>query len=442
MGNNRFVKNTSWLMAGQVLRLILSFFVGIITARYLGKTNLGTIEYVASYIAFFTALIGFGLNGIVVHEFVNHSDSEGKILGTAIFMRFAVGLISIPAFLALVFAIDGYDKTIMAVALMQSLQLPFLCFDTINYWYQYKSKSKYVVIIQTIAYIASALYKIVLLITEKSVGWFAVAVSIDYIVLGMLYMFIYNKHKEQKLGLSMDVAKRILKNCIPFVLSELMVVICSQSDRIMIKHLMDNTTDNVGLYSSAMTICTMVSFIPLAILDSARPFIARAKAENEQLYRVRFSQLLCALMWLLFAYSAFVSIFAKLIVYIMYGAEFMGAVNCLRIAVWYGAFSYLGGALSFWFICENKKKYVFLFSVLGAVFSIALNFIFIPLWGINGAAFTMVMTQIFKNAVLPMLFKETRGFTKCTLDGLLFRHVTVKDILSLVPKKSKDDNKE
>ena len=143
MGNNRFLQNTSWLMLGQVLRLILSFFVGIITARFLGTTNLGTIDYVASYIAFFTALIGFGLNGIVVHEFVNHSDSEGKILGTAIFMRFIVGLISVPAFLVIVFAVDGYDKTIMTVALMQSLQLPFLCFDTINYWYQYKSKSKY-----------------------------------------------------------------------------------------------------------------------------------------------------------------------------------------------------------------------------------------------------------------------------------------------------------
>lgn len=435
MGNNRFLQNTSWLMLGQVLRLILSFFVGIITARFLGTTNLGTIDYVASYIAFFTALIGFGLNGIVVHEFVNHSDSEGKILGTAIFMRFIVGLISVPAFLVIVFAVDGYDKTIMTVALMQSLQLPFLCFDTINYWYQYKSKSKYVVVIQTIAYVASALYKIVLLIMEKSVVWFALAVSIDYIVLGALYMFIYNKHKEQKLGFSFEIAKRIMKNCIPFIFSELMVVVSSQSDRILIKHLLDNTTDNVGLYSSAMTICTMVSFIPLAILDSARPFIARAKAESEQLYQARFSQLLCALMWILFAYSAFVSIFAKLIIYIMYGTQFMGAVNCLRIAVWYCAFSYLGGALSFWFVCEKQKRYVFLFAFLGAAFSIALNFVFIPLWGINGAAFTMVMTQIFKNVILPLLFKETRGFTKFTINGILFKHVTFKDILSLLPSK-------
>ena len=434
MGKNRFLQNTSWLMLGQVLRLILSFFVGVITARFLGTANLGTIDYVASYTAFFTALIGFGLNGIVVHEFVNYSDSEGKILGTAIFMRFIVGLISVPAFLVIVFTVDGYDKTIMTVALMQSLQLPFLCFDTINYWYQYKSKSKYVVVIQTVAYVASALYKIVLLVLEKSVGWFALAVSIDYIVLGILYMTIYNKHKDQKLGLSFEIAKRIFKNCIPFVLSELMVVVSVQSDRILIKHLLDNITENVGLYSSAMTICTMVSFIPLAILDSARPFIARAKAEDERLYQVRFSQLLSVLLWIMFAYSAFVSVFAKLIVYIMYGTEFLGAVNCLRIAVWYCSFSYLGGALSFWFVCENKKKYVFLFSALGAVFSIVFNFIFIPLWGINGAAFTMVMTQIFKNVILPLLFEETRGFTKCTLNGFLFKNVSLKDIIGLLSK--------
>ena len=52
--NNKEVKNASWLIYGKLAQMILSFFVSILTARYLGPSNYGTISYVSAYIAFFT----------------------------------------------------------------------------------------------------------------------------------------------------------------------------------------------------------------------------------------------------------------------------------------------------------------------------------------------------------------------------------------------------
>lgn len=434
MIKNRFLRNTSWLMFGQMARMVVSFLVSIFTARYLGTANVGTINYVASYISFFTALIGLGLNGVIVYEFVNDSKHEGKILGTAIFLRFIVGIIAVPAFLLVLFTFDGNDSTIMNVAFMQALQLPFLCLDTVNYWYQYKSQSKYAVIVQTAAYLFTAAYKVFLILTDKSVEWFAFAVSLDYIILAFLYAFIYNRHKVQRLGFSKDIAKRLLTSCTPFILANIMVFVYSQFDRVMIKHLLDSTSE-VGLYSTAMNICTMISFIPVAILDSSRPFIAQAKLEDQKKYQVRFSQLVCAIMWISFAYSAFVTVFAKLIIQIMYGEAYMGAVTCLRIAVWFSAFSYLGSAKNFWLICEDKKKYVFAFSAMGAVANVALNFMFIPLWGINGAAVATLLTQILTNFIFPLLLKETRKYSKCVVNAFLFKNVDLSDILKIIKRR-------
>lgn len=428
MIKNRFLKNTSWILGGQVIRLIISFFVGIITARYLGPSNNGIITYVNSYIAFFTAIVGLGLNGVIIHEFVNHREEEGKILGTAILLRFILGVFSMFAFLGLIFASDGNDKTILIVALLQAIQLPFLCWDTVNYWYQSNMQSKYSVLVQTLAYLGAAIYKVYLLITDKGVIWFAFATTVDFILLAILFFSFYQKHKSQKLVFSLEIAKRLLKSCLPFILANLMVVIYGHMDKIMIKQLM-NSTREVGLYSAAITICGLIGFIPSAILDSARPLIAEAKKENEEKYRLRFRRLVAGIMWICILYSAFITLFSKIIIYLMYGKQYMDANICLKIAVWYTSFSYLGSARSFWLICENKKRYVFVFSFIGALCNVVMNFIFIPIWGINGAAIATLITQIFANFVIPYLFKNTREYGKMVLESLFLKEIDFKEII-------------
>lgn len=50
--NSRVAKNASWLIAGRIIQMILSFFVGLLTARYLGPGNYGLINYAATYTTF------------------------------------------------------------------------------------------------------------------------------------------------------------------------------------------------------------------------------------------------------------------------------------------------------------------------------------------------------------------------------------------------------
>lgn len=431
MTKNRFLSNTFWILAGQVVKMIISLFVSLLTARYLGPSNQGVITYVASYITFFTSLIGLGLNGVIIHEFVNQQKDEGKILGTAIALRFASSVISFVAFMALIYCIDSNDNTIVIVAFLQAIQLPFLCFDTINYWYQAKLLSKYPSIIQTLAYVITSAYKVYLLCTGKNVLWFAFSISLDIMIMAAMYFFMYLRHKTQKLSFSVVIAKRLIKSGTPFILANMMVVIYGQMDRIMIKQMLDSTTE-VGLYSTAITVCSLIGFIPSAILDSARPLIAEVKKADEEEYKLRFRQLVAGLMWICFLYSAFITVFSKPLLNLMYGDAYLGANICLKIAVWYTAFSYIGSARSFWLICENKKRYVFYFSALGAALNLILNLILIPFLGINGAALATLVTQIMANFIIPLLFKDTRDYGRAIICGITLRNIELKSALNKV----------
>lgn len=437
--SNRFLKNTVWQVAGNVCRMIVSFLVTIISTRYLGPSNFGVLNYVSSYVTFFTSIIGLGINGVIIHELVvrrdeNNTwekrdgwDENGTVLGTAIMFRLVTGVIGVIAFYGVIYMAQGDDPVTMTVAALQAIQLPFLCLDTLRYWYDSYMESKYPVWVETMASLAASVYKIFLLATGKGVEWFAFATSLDIIVLGVSYLLIYYRQKGPRLRFSGQMAKHLLRLSGMFILANIMGVAYSQMDRIMIREML-GSDELVGLYSAAINTCSLVGFVPISVLNSGRPLVVEAKARSAELFQLRFRQLVAVIMWICIAYSLVATVFSKLIIYILYGEAYLDASVCLQIGVWYTAFSYVGSAMHIWLVCEDKNKYALLFCAMGTAANLFLNFMLIPSWGINGAAFATLVTQVLSNFALPLLFRDTRPYAIHVLKALLLQGIELKSL--------------
>ena len=48
------LRNSYWIIGERIFQMLLTFVVGILTARYLGPSNFGTLSYTAAFISFFT----------------------------------------------------------------------------------------------------------------------------------------------------------------------------------------------------------------------------------------------------------------------------------------------------------------------------------------------------------------------------------------------------
>lgn len=419
MFKNRFLNNTSWIVGGKIIQMLISLIITSITARYLGPSNYGIINYTNAYVSFLVSLCSLGLNGIIVKELVLNRGKEGELIGTAIVMRFIAGIISMFSLILIMKYILVEDTLIIKVAFLQSVSVLFSSFDIINFWYQSNLQSKYSTIIQTIAYVGMSIYRIIILILNKDVTWFAFAVSLDTIIIAILLVYSYyiNKNKSQGFSFSFYWVKILLKQSYPFILSSIMVTIYGQMDKIMIGNMMDEKS--VGLYSVAITITGLWSFIPIAFLDSARPLIMEAKAKNQTLYIKRLKQLYAFIIWMSIAYAVGMCIFSKIIILILYGEKYLAAQSALIITVWYCIFSYLGSAKNIWIICEQKMKYETLFTIIGALCNVCLNFLLIPKFGIVGAAIATLLTQIITNFLIMFLFKATRENAKLIISSFL-----------------------
>ena len=87
-GFMKYFKNTSWLFAEKVLRMVVGIFVAIWVARYLGPEQFGLFSYAGSFVGLFTAFATLGLDGIVIRELVKDEGRRDKLIGTAFWLKF------------------------------------------------------------------------------------------------------------------------------------------------------------------------------------------------------------------------------------------------------------------------------------------------------------------------------------------------------------------
>jgi O-antigen/teichoic acid export membrane protein len=404
---NRVVKNASWMIAEQAVQMIISFVIGMLTVRYLGPSNYGVINYCNAYTAFFTAIAGLGIEAIVVKELIARPEEQGEIIGSSIFMRLLAGLFSMVSIFIILFFVDKGDPVILKVALLQSSVLVFKAFEIIDFWFQSKLQSKYASILKSISYVLVAAYKVFILVTHKSVEWFAFSVSLDFLIIAVLLTIAYFRHGGAAFKLSKKISNILISQGYHYIISTLIITIYAQMDKVMIKHMISEA--DTGLYSAALMICQYWSLIPIAIINSMRPVIMEYKKDGkEEEYKHEFSRLYIILTWLGLGVSLLISLLAPFIMKVVYGETYVPASGALAIAIWYTTFSVLGVARGNWLVCENKNQYAKWFVLFGAITNIVLNFILIPTLGINGAAIATLVTQLVVCYVGPAVFKDTR----------------------------------
>lgn len=432
--NNKVAKNTIWMISERIIQMLISLIVGSLSARYLGPSNYGLINYGTSIISLFLSITKLGLENVIIKEYIENKDKNGEIVGTALGMRMIASLISIILIMILIMILKPNQILIQIVTILQAISLIFQSYEVIDYWFQSQLKSKYVSITKTIAYIVVAIYKIYLLATGKSVIWFALSLTIDYGLIFIILIIQYKKSKGQKLKFSLETSKNVIKKSYHFIISGMFVTLYTQMDKIMIGSILNET--QVGLYSAATTICTLWAFIPEAIINSMRPTIYESNKNNTENYLKKLRLLYCIIFWMGILFSLGITLFSKYIILILYGKNYLTARTSLIIAVWYTTFAYLGTARGIWVVCEEKNKYAKKYVIIGAIINLVLNSILIPKFGIEGAAFATLISQFSVAFVAPMLYKETRISTKYMLEGIMF-----KNIYGIRSKKNERKNK-
>lgn len=403
---NRVVNNAAWIIGCKIIKALLTLLVTALTARYLTPTGYGLLNYAASVVAFVLPLMKLGFDATLTYEFVRAPEEDGRTLGTALLLNLASGLLCMGGVAAFVYVANPGETETLIVCTLYSILLLFQATEMVQYWFQARLLSRYTAPAMLFSYLCVTAFQVFLLMTGKSVYWFALSNALDFGIISLILLFVYRRLGGGRLSFSRETARRLLSVSRHYILSSMMITIFAQTDKIMLKMMVDEAA--VGYYSAAATCATMTSFVFAAIIDSVRPVIFENKAISQEKMEDSLTDLYTVIIYFSLFVSAFMTLLAPLIIRILYGADYAASVAPLQLIVWFTTFSYLGSVRDIWILSEEKQRYVWIIYAVSAGLNVALNAVLIPVWGVMGAAFASLCTQIFANAILGFLMPPIR----------------------------------
>ena len=419
----------------KVIQAVLALVISMLTARYLGPGQYGILGYAISAATFVTPTALLGFHAILVRELIDQPEKEGEILGTAVFSSFVSSLVMAGGIFCFNRLFSDHEALTEMTCLLYSMVLATQSVELIQYWFQAKVQNHCPAICTLIAYIFISIYQLVLIRRGRPVTWFAVAKALEYLIAAIGLWFVYWHRGGCKLSFSFARLKGMLSRSAPYILSLTLVMTFAQVDHIMVKIMLGE--EATGFYSAAVTCANLTEFIFIAVIDTIRPTILEAHNDLTGSYETRLTELYSFVIYLALAQSIFITALARPIITLLYGNAYLDATGVLRLLVWYTVFVYIGFVRDIWILAEAKQKYLWRINLMGALSNIALNYLMIPKFGIEGAALASMLTQAFTNVGVGLIYAPLRGNNACLLRGLNPKYA-ISMLRTLVVKTKRD----
>ena len=161
-GFRRYLANTSWMFAEQMLRMVAGLLVGIWVARHLGPAQFGVFSYVIAFTALFGSLAKLGLDSIVVRDLVREPTLRDSYLGTAFWLKL-VGALFMLGTIGIVVKLTSSDAITKLYIFIIASGTIFQSFEVVDFYFQSKVLSKFVSICKLIQLLISSILKLYLI---------------------------------------------------------------------------------------------------------------------------------------------------------------------------------------------------------------------------------------------------------------------------------------
>lgn len=404
---NRSISNMLWLASDSIIRLGLSFLVSVWLARYLGPEDFGMYNYAFAMIAIYSAVASLGMNGVVVRELIKGDVSAPILMGTSFMLQIAGSLLASILVVLTTLVLRPGEWNLLLVVLVMIPSVMLRSSDIVKYWFESIISAKYSVISQNIAFIFSSLLKILIILCGGSYLLISFTVTIEALISAFfLFYFFRKKHGEFNWKVNKHEAKRLLSLSWPLIISGVALMLYMRIDQIMIGNILGNAA--VGIYSVAVKMVEVWYFLPVAIVSSVFPKIIKAKSSSEEEYNNRLQFLYDVLVVISVSLAIFVTFASDYIIDFFYDHQYYASSGLIKIYAWISIFYFLSSASGRWYINEGLQKYALSRNILGLIVGIALNFILIPRYGIEGSVYATFIAFFCAGYLFDVLSVKTR----------------------------------
>ncbi|WP_413732885.1 flippase [Sodalis sp. RH20] len=403
------IYNSLWIILEKLCFAGAGIISAMYIARYLGPENFGTLSYLVSIIALILPFIQLGSDNVLFNRIAKKPHSGMNLMAASLRIKFLLFIIFSAGLLF--WAYYSVPRQHFYILLILLLGTFFTLRDIYKLYYDATLASKVNLIINNTVLVIFVLANLLFAWLQLSLIWFAVSLAgrsfVPYIVRRVLFYRHQQAkgiHYKRKLKAKYSRFYNIylLKVGLPLAISSLAIVIYTRIDQIMLAKFIGYHA--VGIYSAALAISGGWVLVPMALITSFMSTIASERDAKRAADRVRMlymvTLVVCAPVIIIIGF------FSHDIIQLIYGAAYKDSASILLICALTSLCSVLGTISYRIILMHSGYHFVALKMPVIALLNIALNYHFIPLFGIKGAALSTLLSEVLSLFVLNALFKK------------------------------------
>ncbi|MFA4830977.1 MAG: flippase [Patescibacteria group bacterium] len=429
----KIARNTIIQIIGKITSTILGLLALGMMTRYLGQEQFGWYITVISFLGFVGILIDFGLVPVTAQMMSEPAFDKKQLFKNLLGFRFTTAIIflAIAPLIALFFpyplevklAISFTTISFFAIAMNQVL---------IGF-YQTKLKMLFQVIGENLGRVILVLGLWLLINLQASfltLVWVVVASSVVYTA----FLWIC-ANQESPAGFAFDwqIWKTIMVKMWPITVSIIFNVIYLKGDVILLSIFRDQT--EVGIYGAAYRVIDILTQLAMMLMGVMLPLLAYHWSRHLKLgFRRHYQQSFDAMMAIAVPMAIGVIMLAKKIMLLVAGPKFIASGDALQILAIAVFGLYLGAVFGHTAVAINKQKQTIWIYISTAIITLIGYLIFIPQYGMYGAAWMTVFSELYAGI---MLFFTIRHYSQeklqmQTLAKIIFSAIVMAAMLFLL----------
>lgn len=390
----KIAKNNLFLLSGQVTSLVLGLFYFAYMAGYLGAKNLGILNTAISLTLIIGLLGDLGLSSLMTREISRNQSLAPKYLGNILLVKVLLAVLSF-AVVVVVANILGYSEPaiqVIYIIMLSTIATNFTqVFTAIFQAFERFEFQSFGVILNSILMTVGIIF---LVYHKLDLIYFSLLYFIVNSII-LLYSFFICLRKLTFFDFHVDwvFLKQIILESLPFWLNSVFVLIYFKIDMVMLSIISGDTS--VGLYSASYRLIDALSFIPVVLMSTMYPVFSKFYVSSKESLEFAFKKSFKFLTIIAIPIGIGTTILAERIILFIYrDVQYSPSAVALQILIWASVLSFMNYGPSTYFSSTNRQRALMIFTCIGAVLNIFLNFILIPRFSYNGAAIATVCSEL------------------------------------------------
>ncbi len=406
--SQKIAYNAVFSAGARVVEVALALVITGSITRYLGRSGFGDYVTVLAFVYIFSVIADLGLYSIVVREISRKGADEEKIVNNAFTLRVVAGFFILGSayFVSLLFPYSQSVKQGIAVAafgfwILSNIQLLMGVFQ------KHLAMDK-VAIAEITGRIAQLLF--IWFFISKNLGflYIVLAILLGALVNLILILHFVSAYVKIKPAFDFGFWKKLLAQAMPLAVSAILVLIYFRLDTIFLSIM--KTSDAVGIYGISYKILENLIFFPAMIVGLTMPIMSRFIFTDRLKFQSVVQRTLDFL--IIAALPAIIGtiMISDKIIRVIAGDGFHDSPAVLDILMIALGFIFLGALFSNIIIAANRQKRLAQIYLIGMIFNVITNIVFIPHYSYFGAAATTVGTEFLVTVLMILVVHRSLNY--------------------------------